>query len=289
MTGLPTRRALLATVVGAGAAVALSGCSREETPHTDEGHQAPSPDDSGSISHIHAIAFEPSSGAVLLATHTGLFRIDGRERVLLSPVMDLMGFAVAPDGTYLASGHPGGDDLPQPLGLVESRDGGRTWIVRSRGGQSDFHALTAGPRHVTGFDGTLRVTSDRATWSEAPIAAPPLTLSASPRDGSVVATTEAGLLLTRDAGQSWSTLPTPSLVSHAAWADGTTIVAASIEGVLMSSADAGRTWRSGSAMAEGPVEALAAHRARGQLEVLVAVGDRVLRTSDLGATSSAAL
>lgn len=289
MTGLPTRRALLATAVGAGAAVALAACSREETPHADEGHHAPSPDDSLSISHIHAIAFEPSSGKVLLATHTGLFRIEGRERILLSPDMDLMGFTIAPDGTYLASGHPGRADLPQPLGLAESRDGGRTWVVRSRGGQSDFHALAAGPRHVAGFDGTLRVTSDRTTWSEAPIAAQPLTLSASPHNGSVVATTEVGLLLTRDAGQTWSTLPTPSLVSHAAWAAGTTIVGASTEGVLMSSADAGRTWPSGSAVADGPVEALAARHARGQLEILVAAGDRVLRTSDLGATSSAVL
>ena len=150
-------------------------------PHADEGHHAASPDDSLSITHIHAIAFEPSSGKVLLATHTGLFRIEGRERVLLSPDMDLMGFTIAPGGTCLASGHPGRADLPQPLGLVESRDGSRTWVVRSRAGQSDSHALAAGPRHVAGFDGSLRVTIDRTTWSEAPIAAQPLTLSASPR------------------------------------------------------------------------------------------------------------
>ena len=60
-----------------------------------------------------------------------------------------MGFTVAGPGHYYASGHPGtATDLPQPVGLIESRDGGRTWAVLSRGGQSDFHALTTSGRTV---------------------------------------------------------------------------------------------------------------------------------------------
>lgn len=42
-------------------------------------------------------------------------------------MIDLMGFTVAGPDRFLASGHPGpGADLPEPLGLVESRDGGQS-------------------------------------------------------------------------------------------------------------------------------------------------------------------
>ena len=34
-----------------------------------------------------------------------------------------------------------------------------------RGGQSDFHALTAGPAAVVGFDGVLRSSTDGTTWT----------------------------------------------------------------------------------------------------------------------------
>ncbi len=50
---------------------------------------------------------------------------------------------MGPDHFY-ASGHPGpGVELPAPVGLIESRDGGATWDPLSRQGESDFHALTA--------------------------------------------------------------------------------------------------------------------------------------------------
>ena len=120
------------------------------------------------ITHIHAVARDPKSGELLLATHEGLFRHVNGDLVQNGPVIDLMGFAVAPDGTYYASGHPGvGVDLPQPVGLITSTDAGRSWRVASRGGQSDFHALTASGDTVYGYDGTLRVSTDAGrTWTD---------------------------------------------------------------------------------------------------------------------------
>ncbi len=48
-------------------------------------------------------------------------------------MIDLMGFTVAGPGRYLASGHPGLHvDLPQPVGLIETTDGGVTWTPVSR-------------------------------------------------------------------------------------------------------------------------------------------------------------
>ena len=72
------------------------------------------------ITHIHAVARDPKTGDLLLATHEGLFRHANGDLLQNGPVIDLMGFTVAPDGTYYASGHPGaGVDLPQPVPVCQ--------------------------------------------------------------------------------------------------------------------------------------------------------------------------
>lgn len=242
------------------------------------------------ITHLHAVARDPKTGELLLATHEGLFRhVDGQVR-RTGPVIDLMGFAVGPDGTFYASGHPGtGTDLPQPVGLITSGDGGRTWRVASRGGESDFHALAVGPRSVTGFDGALRTTSDNRSWTTRTIASPPRALAASPTSGTLVATTAAGLLLSRDDGASWQPLAPPETAVLAAWADEQTIVIATTSGRLATSSDSGATWtRPGKSI--GAAEALFAQRtSAGQLEVLAVVDGKVLRTTDAGATTEVLL
>jgi hypothetical protein len=53
-----------------------------------------------------------------------------------------------------------GVDLPAPVGLTETTDAGKTWKVRSLGGESDFHALTSSSKGVLGYDGVLRSTAD---------------------------------------------------------------------------------------------------------------------------------
>ena len=62
----------------------------------------------------------------------------------VGPTNDLMGFSAGPgSGVFYASGHPGKDStMPNPMGLIRSSDGGKTWVQLSRQGQSDFHALT---------------------------------------------------------------------------------------------------------------------------------------------------
>ncbi len=48
------------------------------------------------------------------------------------------------DGTMLTSGHPGPNtDLPDPLGLMESKDNGENWGSKSLLGEVDFHVLTS--------------------------------------------------------------------------------------------------------------------------------------------------
>ncbi len=238
------------------------------------------------ITHIHAVARDPKSGELLLATHEGLFRHVNGDLVQNGPVIDLMGFAVAPDGTYYASGHPGvGVDLPQPVGLITSTDAGRSWRVASRGGQSDFHALTAGSTAVIGFDGVLRSSTDGTTWTTRSIPAPPRTLAAAPTSGALLATTEAGLLASSDTGATWRTLSPAVTALLVTWADEKTMVIATTTGQLGVSSDAGITWTLNPTRV-GAAEALHAGRGQdGRLEIVVVADGKVLRTLDGGTTT----
>lgn len=237
------------------------------------------------ITHIHAVARDPKTGDLLLATHEGLFRHANGELLQNGPVIDLMGFTVAPDGTYYASGHPGaGVDLPQPVGLITSTDSGRTWRVSSRGGESDFHALTSSPTSVVGFDGTLRSTTDGETWTTRTIPAAPRTLAASPQTGALLATTETGLLHSTDDGRSWKGLTPPATALLAAWADEQTIVIATTNGQIATSNDTGATWTLQPKRIGAPQALFAQRGTDGQIETILVADGAVLRTADGGAT-----
>ncbi|MBK8435756.1 MAG: exo-alpha-sialidase [Austwickia sp.] len=238
------------------------------------------------ITHIHAVARDPETGELLLATHEGLFRHVKGELSQNGPIIDLMGFAVGPNGTFYASGHPGiGVDLPQPVGLITSADGGLSWQVTSRGGESDFHALTVGPKGVTGFDGTLRTSTDGRSWTDRSIAAPPRALAASPTSGTLLATTAAGLLLSTDDAATWQKLTPPETAVLVAWADEQTIVTTTSAGRLATSDDAGTTWTLHPDTI-GTADSLFAERTTdGKVEIIVVVDGKVLRTTDAGATT----
>lgn len=287
MTAL-TRRLLLTGGIGLLGAGVVTACAE---PGPSAGSEAGAGPQDGADSeagaamgHVHGIARDPSDGVVLLATHYGLFRVQDGELVSVGPTVDLMGFTLAPEGRYLASGHPGaGSDLPEPVGLIESTDQGESWTVVSRGGESDFHALTAGAGRILGFDGELRMSTDGENWETLSISAPPAALAVAPGTGEIVAATEAGLLLSAD-GSSWETLETPGLISRVAWADETTIVGSGIDGRLMTSRDAGQTW-SASEEPVGEVVAIGAGLTEdGSVEALLVVGSTVLRTVDGGNT-----
>jgi len=228
--------------------------------------------------HVHGISRDPGSGKVNIATHQGLFVL--RQ---VGPEIDLMGFAVRGPGIFFASGHPAaGVDLPTPVGLIRSTDAGATWTVLSRGGQSDFHALTTSSTVVTGFDGVLRTKPDGKTWTQGGLTAPPRTLAAAPDGSQVLATTQQGVLSSTDGGRTWVSLASAPLLSLATWADSKTIVGVTPQGALASSADAGRTWHTDLATVPG-VQAVSASRDKtGRLEILVVTDTAILQSRDGG-------
>lgn len=240
------RRALLATAAAAALMAQAAGCS---SPESEPAAAAPAAGEPARLpsAHVHGVAIDPADGAVLLATHEGLLEVgeDGTFTAV-GPVIDLMGFtAVGPDH-YLASGHPGlRVDLPQPVGLIESTDGGRTWTPLSRQGESDFHALTAlHPAGALGWDGGLRRSADGLAWEQLTIPAEPHSLAAASDGRTVLATTPRGLLRSADAGSTWSAVPGAPLLQLVAWAgDGVTAVGVDPGGTVWAGTDGGSSWQ----------------------------------------------
>ena len=170
----------------------------------------------GEIVHIHGIAVDPNdSDRLLLATHEGIYRTspDGADAVLISEDQnDYMGFSPHPtdDQIVYASGHPtrGGS-----IGVMISRDGGRTWqqLSQGAGGPVDFHAMTvsrADPDVMYGhFTHSLAIQVSRgggSTWTVASTLAGVNDIAASAVDPDIVyAATEAGLRVSRDGGRTW--------------------------------------------------------------------------------------
>lgn len=276
-----TRRSLLTGGLGLFGTGALSACSSQadSSAPTSNSHPATA------ISHVHAITRDSASGVILLATHQGLFRLMDQELTQVGPVVDLMGFTTT-DGQYLASGHPGsGAELPEPVGLIESTDQGQTWTVLSRGGESDFHALTASPERVIGFDGQLRTSTDGRTWKTLTIPSAPADLAIAPGTGTILATTEDGVLRSDDDGATWEPMDTPQLISLISWAGDETIVGAGIDGRLLTSTDTGNTWTA-SDQPLGEITALGSSITDdGATEALIVADGAVLRTTNGGNTT----
>jgi photosystem II stability/assembly factor-like uncharacterized protein len=236
--------------------------------------------------HVHGVARDPGDGSVYLATHQGLFRYSKGTSVRVGPDVDFMGFSIVGPGRFYGSGHPGdGVDLPAPVGLMESTDAGKTWSVRSRGGESDFHALTSSSKGVLGYDGALRASTDGKTWTQPAIAAEPRCLAAAPDGSRVLATTAAGVLLSQDQGATWAQLPAAPQLLLAAWADRTTATGVTTTGHLAVSSDAGATWTTGTARVDS-AQAMSASRTTGTLEIIVVTDSAIQRSIDSGATFS---
>ena len=233
------------------------------------------------VSHIHGVGMDPADGAVIVATHTGLFRAaPGRREAerIGDRRQDTMGFTVVGPGRFLGSGHPDPrDDLPPLLGLIRSDDAGRSWQPVSLLGEADFHVLRADGRRVYGVnsaDGALLASADGGrTWKQRTPPGPVLDLAIDPRDGDrIVAAGERGLSVSGDGGERWRPLP-PDRIGLLAWTEDR-LVLADAAGDVHASDDDGRTFAKVGSVGAQPA-ALSAHE--GQL--LAALHDNTVHVS----------
>lgn len=207
-------------------------------------------DEEAGPQHVHGLGVNPRDGALMIATHSGLFRAaagsPAAERVG-EQRQDTMGFTVVGPDRFLGSGHPDlREDLPPELGLIRSQDAGRTWKPISLLGEADFHVLRSVGTRVYGVDATdgrLHVSDDGGrNWARRTPPTALFDLAAKPGEPDrAVATGETGLFVTRDAGASWRPLSrtTTGLLS---WPESDALYLVDGNGRIQISADAGVSW-----------------------------------------------
>lgn len=190
------------------------GCGEDDP--GDANGSAGSAGDGLAATHVHSLAVDADTAALLIATHDGLFSLDGQLQRVGRLRDDLMGFDIAQRSSYVASGHPSSPEAggSPHLGLIASEDGGESWETVSLEGEADFHALAAqGPRiyGYNGLTGELLRSDDRArSWEATDQIGAVIDLAIDPDDsGRVIASTDEGLFVTEDAGESWESFRGP--------------------------------------------------------------------------------
>lgn len=175
------------------------------------------------ITHVHGLMVD-ESGSLRAGTHEGVRVVTTDGKVdAVGPQDDLMGMTGEPQTMRMvSSGHPGrGSALPNPIGLIRSEDGGKTWETLSLAGEIDFHALATTGDFVVGFDGvTGLITSvdGGKTWDQAAALGP---ASLAVVGDEVWATTEEGLQHSTDRAKTFTKLDdAPLLWQVTAGADG---------------------------------------------------------------------
>ncbi len=273
------------------------------------GYRALIPGSVRQFMHVHGLAFDPRDPqTLLLATHQGLIAISPEQgwRYLGKAGWDLMGFTVSPaeTGVFYSSGHPGpGLALANPVGLVMSRDGGRSWQPVSLTGQVDFHALTvspADPSLIVGWsymDKLLYRSQDRGqTWQRlrpAPLATATTVyqLAAHPSNRQELwAATDTGLFRSRDLGQTWTLVRAGAYTAVAFGPTPAQLAAYELGQGLLLSGDGGATWRqTGFLAAEGDAVANVAFHPQDPRALAVGTFRQDLRLSTDGGASWQAL
>ena len=143
-----------------------SGRATERGPGTSSARRGWSTSPSGRRSST-ASTSSRAPGGFLLSTNRGFFKIDPDSGEVARVAGTVRGGGrSAPVGTFLAflpaggqrlvgSGHPDSRALPNFLGYMESRDGGRNWKVVSRLGDADLHKLIVAHDRLYAWDAVL--------------------------------------------------------------------------------------------------------------------------------------
>ncbi|HYN89876.1 MAG TPA: hypothetical protein VER55_15185 [Ardenticatenaceae bacterium] len=190
---------------------ALGGCAPGGQPQVDV-----------EIHHLHGLAFSSDGHQLIVPAHHGiLIYADGRWQAPELPTHDYMGYAPVDDGFY-SSGHPDpSSDFVNPLGLVRSRDAGRSLTQLGFEGESDFHVMGVGyrshavyvwnPAPNSRLDvGMFYTLDDGSTWQQSGLdglTAEPIQIAVHPVEPNVVAlAAEEGLFFSRDHGDSFERL-----------------------------------------------------------------------------------
>ncbi|WP_367318643.1 F510_1955 family glycosylhydrolase [Streptomyces sp. HUAS ZL42] len=255
MTARPIPRALIATVGTTLASLVLAACGSGVA---DTGEEAST--SSETLSHVHGLGVDPADGRVYVATHQGLYTVArGQKPKLVGDRKDdFMGFTVTGEKTFIASGHGApGTDRPGNVGLIETKDAGRTWTSRSLSGEADFHSLDSARGTVYGYEGgRIRISTDLKNWDDgATLEA--LDLAVSPAGDKLLATTAKGVVTSTDGGRTFSD-GSGQVQAFLSWPAEKSLFGIDTSGKLSSSMDGGTTWKQLTTVPGGRPQALTA-------------------------------
>ncbi|MDP9376962.1 MAG: exo-alpha-sialidase [Actinomycetota bacterium] len=248
---LRRRLALLLAILALGSLAAACGADSATVNGSEDAETAATSSEGPALEHIHGLGVG-DDGRMLIATHHGLFAAENGEttpKQISEHTQDIMGFAAVSEDRLIGSGHPSAQqNLPPHLGLIESRDGGKTWKNVSLPGEADFHALEASGDKIYGYNGLsgeLLVSSDGGrNWRRETPPAAVFDLAVDPEnDSRVVASTEQGVLMSTNSGKSWRPLRR-DMTGLVAWsADDDQLYLVDGQGNVHASSDAGRRWK----------------------------------------------
>ena len=246
---LPSMRSLSAAVIAMCVAGLLASCGGGGDDASPDVSSAVPPN-SPAMQHIHGLGVR--DGELYIATHTGLWIAPKgvtKARRFGNSHQDIMGFSIESASRFLGSGHPARSEQGRPpnLGLIESRDGGRTWRDISLLGRADFHVLESSGSRIYGFDGTqnrLMVSSDRGrSWRQRAAPAALYSLAIDPGNGArFIAGTQDGVFTSSTAGRTWRQVD-PNLAGLLAWPASKRLYLVDGSGQVRVSVNRGRTWR----------------------------------------------
>ncbi|UUU25236.1 F510_1955 family glycosylhydrolase [Streptomyces sp. DSM 40750] len=280
MTARPAIGPVLAAAGASVAALVLAACGGGSS---DTGDGASTSRSSQTLSHVHGLGVDPADGRVYVATHNGLYTVaKGQKPKLVGHRRDdFMGFTVTGEKTFIASGHGApGSGRPGNVGLIETKDTGRTWTSRSLSGEADFHSLESARGTVYGYEGgRIRVSSDLRSWDDR-AALEALDLAVSPAGDRLLATTAEGVATSTDGGRTFGEGAGP-VQAFVSWPAEKSLFGIGTSGRLSSSADGGTSWKELTTVPGGQPQALTAVNAD---HVLAATMTGVYESRDGGKT-----
>lgn len=170
------------------------------------------------LTHVHGLSYSADGKQLMIPSHHGLAVYENAKwSKAPGPQHDYMGFSATARHLY-SSGHPApGSGFVNPLGLIRSKDGGRTWDKLGLEGETDFHMLATSWNtnavYVWNTEPSSRIRraglhytlNDGYAWKgarAAGITGRPRALAVHPDNAAIVAVaTSEGLHLSTDSGE----------------------------------------------------------------------------------------
>lgn len=189
----------------------------------------------GELSHVHGMGYAGEDKGLYFASHTGLkiYR-EGEWFETSDNFYDYMGFNAVDEGFY-TSGHPSADsDLPNPLGIQRSLDGGKSLERIAFEGETDYHAMAVGYKSHDIFlmnpaensllaPGFHKSMDEGKTWEEvnaAGLEGEVSALALHPTNSDLVAAaTSTGIYVSEDGGSKFDLVTKESAIGTAVFFD----------------------------------------------------------------------